>query len=348
MSFSFLTGYDDFVLDDADNEEFLDSEEKSRYLWLGLQSTWANNLTSHTMIYDATVQRDRNGYDRDESFQFELKDHTDYAYSGIKQDWEYNPTGRHLLKAGWSWRTHTADYDYDGSFHEDYPLLGVFGDGAVHKISRDGDTWSAYLSDRYQLMDSLTAELGIRYDKWTWLDDSGLSPRLVLRYTPMRQLSLQLAGGRFYQPKGVQDLAVADNDLNFGKPAYADRLNFSVSYRFSSGLDLRLEAYDKRMKDLSTRYENFYGTLLATPEFEPDRIALNVSEAHSYGVEVVLQQDYGGRISQLFHYSRAVAKDLVDGVWIPRRWDQRHTAGWNLNYRKQNQWNLSLAYSYHS
>jgi outer membrane receptor protein involved in Fe transport len=76
------------------------------------------------------------------------------------------------------------------------------------------------------------------------------------------------------------------------------------------------------------------------------RIAPTRSEAR--GIEFMAKHDVGGRFAWSASYALAEAKDEVDGEWLWRPYDQRHTVRLDAAYRPNPRWSLSWAWQYHS
>ncbi|MDJ0836764.1 MAG: TonB-dependent receptor [Acidobacteriota bacterium] len=347
VTLNFLLSRDDFFFAEDPGEEIGGSHDND-YWWSQLQTAWNDRVSSDTTFYHAEIAHRRNGFDQVGSFQFSLADFRNFRYRGIKQDWEISFSPRTLLKAGWDWREEESRYDYSGWYRYTYPLMGTPEDRRQNQLRPEGRNLSAYAAIRRELTPQLTAELGLRYDNQDWLDAANVSPRLNMSYHPSRRLSLHLAGGRFYQPKGTHELQVGDDVTEFTRPEYADQLLAGVRYHFGNGVDLRLEAYLKDMKDLSTRYDNLFSVISAVPEFEEDRVAVNAEKGRAQGVELSLHYEPTGAYSWMFAYTHSKVEDWAEGAWLPRKWDQRHTAGLTFNYRRPGRWTFSSVLSYHS
>lgn len=74
---------------------------------------------------------------------------------------------------------------------------------------------------------------------------------------------------------------------------------------------------------------------------DPDR-------GRARGVEVLLTRALGRHWAWSASYAYAVAEDEVDGRWIPRNLDQRHTIGLNASYTPSARWQLAGGWYYHT
>ena len=121
---------------------------------------------------------------------------------------------------------------------------------------------------------------------------------------------------------------------------------------FSRGGDrslaLRVEAYRRDIENPRPRYENLYEPLNTFPEAEPDRFRIAPGRSLAEGIELFLRGREGKRFGWFVNYAYAATEDRIDGLWVPRRYDQRHTVNVDLDYRLGEHWRLNLAWRFHS
>jgi hypothetical protein len=192
------------------------------------------------------------------------------------------------------------------------------------------------------------AELGLRWDAQSWLDDEQISPRLNLRWAVGRSTIARAGWGRFHQSQRLNELQVEDGVTAFSPAQLAQHWLLSLEHRFPSSLALRVEAYQKSFDDLHPRYENLFNPLEMLPESQADRVEVSAAQGRVRGFEVLLRRDSGQRVTWWLGYTLGRAEDSVDGEWVPRSWDQLHAASGGLNLRLPRQWNINLAGTYHS
>jgi len=194
----------------------------------------------------------------------------------------------------------------------------------------------------------LVAEIGVRWDRQTWADDSQLSPRLNLSYALGGHTTLRGAWGRYHQPQLVHELQVGDGFTEFQPAQRAEHRVVSLEHRVGGELDVRLELYQKKLSDVRARYENALNPVELFPELESDRVLVAPERSEARGLEVSLRHLSGSRWSWWLSYAFARAEDQVEGAWLPRSRDQPHTASFGLNYCPGKKWNLNLAGLYHT
>jgi hypothetical protein len=150
-----------------------------------------------------------------------------------------------------------------------------------------------------------------------------------------------LSWGRYFQSQGVHELQVEDGVSRFFPAQQADHIIVGFDYRLGSDHTLRMEVFHKDMSDLKPRFENLYDPLALIPELQPDRVRITPSSGQSRGLELSVSRT-GQALSWWASYSLAKVTDTIEGVDVPRAWDQRHAlqAGltWNVN-----DWDLSFA-----
>ncbi|MDJ0837789.1 MAG: TonB-dependent receptor [Acidobacteriota bacterium] len=352
LSMAYLLSDDE--VDFSDQDEFENEEVVtaygSNYVWTTLESRWTDTLQSRTVLYRGNVDRDRLAIDEEffENDEFYLRDVRDLTYQGLKQDWSLALSTNHLLKFGWDYRDSEASYDYLGTVSRDDSLFGNLSRHVQHRLAPDGDSVSAYLTDRFFLGERLTVELGLRYDDHSWIDTDMVSPRLNLAYEIGDDTVVRLAGGRYYQPQGLQDLQVEDDVITFFESPYADQFTAAVEHRFSNGLEFRAEAYLKQYEDLFTRFQNIYDHREPFGEVEDDRIAIAAERGESRGMDLILRGRTGQKISWMVNYTWQEVEDEVDGEMIPRQWGQPHNVKAHLNWTVNRKWNMHFAWAYTS
>src|SRR5262249_33922334 len=115
------------------------------------------------------------------------------------------------------------------------------------------------------------------------------------------------------------------------------------------GVSVRVEAYDRELVREHPRYVNLRLTTDVFPEFPFDRVLLPATNGRSRGVEVMTRREAIDGFDWTASYAIASVADNVDGLSIPRMYDQRHTAYVDASYRPAGStWRLSAAWQMHS
>jgi outer membrane receptor protein involved in Fe transport len=343
-----------FLEEDGHKRQEIDGSQSNAYAWLTLDSAWSRKFLGRAILYGGhldreTVQSDFVAYERDAW----ADDFRTTRLAGLKLDGSLRLSERQYLTVGAEGRWLEGDYDVksysevsDFRFTEGGPPI-VTERSAL--FTRRGWDLRAYLSDRIRLAPTVTAELGLRWDRQTYTGEGGqLSPRVNLLWEPGPRDSLRAAWGGFRQAQGIHELHVRDG-LNEFLPAQETRsVVLGYERRFTGGFRVGVEAYRKEMSSLWTRFENLFHPRKGIPETSPDRVMVLPEEGRASGVEISLRGAEGRRFEWWLGYTRSTTEDLIEGRWVPRSWDQPHALTFSLNYRLGARWNLNASGIYHS
>lgn len=339
---------------DSDREEDARAAYRDAYYWLRLDvgdtlGRGARMLAAHTQLSsERRGTADLPGVGRGS-----LEDQRFFTFNSLQADAWWRPTPRSVLQAGAEWRALHGSYRYQDEAEFDLLFLTP---GAIDEPSRvrtavlrpEGQQYGAYLNWRVEPAATLTADIGLRWDRETLSGDSNgeVSPRAVLLWKPREDTRLRFSWGRFVQAQGINELAVSDGETRFLPPQRATHLVASLERRLAPGLELRIEAYRKDYDRLLPRYENLLNPLVVLPELKPDRIRIAPQSAQAKGVELSLhynREPFSGWLS----YSWSQVEDYIDASTVRRSWDQRHDVSSGLSYRTGG-WQFAVAAVWHS
>ena len=134
----------------------------------------------------------------------------------------------------------------------------------------------------------------------------------------------------------------------------------SVTQELSRDLRAEVTLYQKRVRDVSPRFENLFDPFGFFPEAAHDRVRVAADLARAAGLEVVVQRPTrvsdgtGEGLGRVWPtgwraaYSLARVEDRIDGRWVPRSWDQRHALNAGVDWTPGPGWGLTLAATIHS
>ncbi len=344
-----LRSGDQFDLLDEDDGDKVNSGYGNTYGWLTLKSFPSQKLFAQTVLSTGRVTRDRTGTDfsgASQQVRAYVAETRAFQVYNLKQDWHYDLSDRHFLKWGFDLKSLRANYDY---FNRER-ATPAFYDTIIVNTNPAGRKLGFYLVDRVRLLKSLTAEAGLRYDDNSYAADQNFSPRLNLAYTIGRNSVARLGWGRFYQAQGIHELEVQDGENKFFPAELAEHRVIGFEHNFASGVNIRFEAYQKRLSQQRPYYSNLLDAthVLIFPEVEEDRVMLVPKEGEAKGIELFVKKDNGGKLNWWGSYAYAFAEDQIDGKTVPRSFDQRHTVYLDFNYRPNLKWRLNWAWQYHS
>ncbi len=212
-----------------------------------------------------------------------------------------------------------------------------------------GFSYAAYGSVELPLTDKLWVQPGLRWDQQNYYfqgSQQHWSPRLGVRYQASPAWIWRLAAGFFYQPQGIHELQVIDGEQQFHLPERADQFIAGLSWK-SSRSRFSIEAYYKDYHRQTVRYENLFNTFVILPEIEPDRYQVRTNVALSKGLDIEFSHDWSAHGQWQLRYSYLDASEDVDGLTVPRRWQQRHAVNAITRWQK-NGLSISAAISWHS
>ena len=347
---------DSFVQEDDDQEDYRTSYSNT-YLWLAHQEIFGSRLFVESVASFGRVERDRRGVETDgEEGGFLILDRRALEAIGLKQDWQ-GRLGSHDLKWGFDLRRLDAEYDYFNNRELEDPLAAIRSEprtGTTRLVETfEGDQIGLYLSDRIQLTDPLTLELGLRYDEHDLTRDQHFSPRFNLHYALDDDSSLRVAWGLFYQSQRPYELQVEDGESLLAGAERTEHRILGYERRFELGpgpaeVSLRIEAYQRQVRDPRVRYENLFEPISVFPEIEPDRFRFAPERSEAHGIEVFLRGTARRGLQWWLSYSYARTRDRIDGRLVPRRFDQPHALNLDLDFDLGEHWHLNLAWRYHT
>jgi hypothetical protein len=320
----------------------------SRYAWLDVKSALTPRLLSETLLSSTSLGSERDGWVGPEaSPEAFLHDQRSFAALAVRQDWSYAATGNHVLRGGLSVEHGTADYDTVSQAATPGSLFGGTPTTPAPPpvsllASPSGNSFGAYLADRYQVAPPVTLDLGLRWDRQTWAVGQPLTPRVNVLWQALPRTVVRAGWGRFTQAQGLDELRVEDGVRGFDPAESAEHWSAGFDQAFARGLSFRLDAYRETMSDLRPRDENLFNPAGTFPEIGADRVIIAPSAGEAHGVELSLRCLPVHGIGWWASYARASVQDRINGTWVPRAWDQRDAFNFGVDVRHQ-AWDLSLA-----
>lgn len=326
---------------EEDNEN-VDAETDSAYVWLRLLAAPSSASSSETVLSGGRIDASRTGVAAPDAGRVLLDDRRDVRFLGLTHDqtWQVAPT--HGIKAGVSIRHLGADYRYSNDFEDDPAASYSFAS------SPDGTSWGLYAAHRMRVSETLTTELGVRWDRQGHTDDDQLGPRLHVGWRPSERDDVRVALGSYSQSQRIHELHVEDRETQFLPAETSRQAEATYRHEFPSGLRLRVDAYRREIADPRPRYENLFEPLDLFPETSTDRVTVAPEEARLRGVEVLLSGDAAARLLWSVSYTRSSAEDRIGGAEVPRSWDQPHAGKFLLGYRWDDRWFASVAGTAHT
>jgi len=354
LSANLLYSFDRISVAEPDGSEEARAKYRNSVAWLKAETDWSDDLSSETILSVTDVANSRSGRIEETGIvQGWLEDDRDFDALALAQHWRWAAGERWHVEAGFDLKRLDAEYSHRSSRTVAPAFVGLFGNEPLTEraiaVSPGGAQYAVYADLRWQPVERLTVGGGLRWDQQTYTtasDDRQASPRLHLLYRAGSRSELRVSAGRFYQAQEVNELPVSDGVTTFYPAQRARHLAAGLTHRFDTGVELRLEAYEKRYSTLAPRFENAFDPLVLLPELNVDRIRVDSDGARARGVELTLSG--ASRSTRWWaSYSWAdVADDTAAGD-VARSWDQRHTVKAGLTGSRE-PWQWSVAFVAHT
>ena len=181
-----------------------------------------------------------------------------------------------------------------------------------------------------------------------------MSPRVNLAWRLGERSVVRAAWGRFFQSQRPYELQVEDGESTLSpaelSAALGPRLRDPAAGQpAAASTPSGSSCFRRDIDDPRPRYENLLEPLNFFPEIEPDRVRIAPERSTAEGIELLLRGSRGARFDWWLAYSYARAEDRPGRASkVPRSLDQPHTLALDLNCRLPRQWNLNLAWRYHT
>ncbi len=356
FSGSILHASDNLSLSD-ETLHFLETGWKSSYAWTAWDANLNSRVNARTMAWAGRVTRHRAGRGEDLGRVsgpewISITDDHVFRFVGASHDLSLELTDRAMLKLGGEAKRLKSSYDY---FNATRTLiatpqreLGARHDTTAVVRVPYGNEVSAFVAARIRPIDAFTTEVGARYDHTSHTNENEWSPRVLAALELTATTNIRASWGRYYQSHGVHELQVADGQRRFSPSDLATQLALGVEQRLPADVNLRVELYKRATADQRPRYINSEQELSAFPEAEGGRILVDPGRGSARGIEMLVSRELGTHWAWSVSYVLAEAKDEIDGEWVPRALDQRHTFGLNTAYRPNDKWRLSASWYYHT
>lgn len=347
----------DFSEELEDESKLFETDYESTYAWLTHQGVLGPSVVVRSFVSVADTARTRVGLESEDTGEFEIFDLRESEVLGFGQDWMGDLGGERSLSAGWQLRRFETEYDYTSSFEFETPLAAIRHDSGEGGGSFVGDfedrQVGTYTALRLVSTPSTTAELGLRWDRHSLTDESLVSPRFNLARRVGDRNIIRLAWGRYNQSQRTYELNVEDGERSFEPVERSEHrvLGFETSLGSRGATrwtTIRFELYQRDVDNPRSRFENLFEPVNTFPEVEPDRVRIEPERSLAEGVEVFARGGIGRRFGWWATYSWAFTEDLIDGEWVPRLFDERHSLKLDLNVRPSEWWNLNAAWRFHT
>ncbi len=352
ISFHALHSSDTLRLVEDDTPD-LRSGYDTDYVWGRWRAQLGADLSAETVLAASwlTWHRAGDGFYNNGAQRLSLRDRRSLAATNLHQNWSLGFGERAILRAGWLYEVGDAKYSYHLLRQESFVSGGMLSINTRTidlAPQADGEAFGAFVAPRFAVTPALTVEPGLRFDRHTAPGDTDFSPRINAALVLRPGTTLRAGWGRYAQSQGLHELAVPFGDASFHRSEIAEHRVLSLEHRLATGINLRLEAYQRLTEHPRPHWLNRYDTYNVFPEAQTDRTLLSPSSAAARGVELLVQSRGRGKLDWTVSYALSQADERIGAATVPSLRDQRHAFYADLSYSPNPRWRFSAAWQYHT
>ncbi|MFK8012297.1 MAG: TonB-dependent receptor plug domain-containing protein [Marinicellaceae bacterium] len=352
-----LMSRDEISINDTDKEstEVANADHHDQNFWSQFNYDNLKNIQANLQFQITRKHNSRSGNIKNENTIGSISEDILTKYYGLKYDQTINIQDDISINFGLDLRQEETNINRYRNINHYSQLVNQLGLNSQKKqqfiFENQGLSLDLFFNIRYQFNKKLIFDLGLHYEEKQWIDDNMASPRFNLSYFYNDSTTLRFALGRHQQAQYIDELLLEDETPSYFNPTSADIAIIEFNKTFSANLNFRTEVYIKKYSSTQPYYENLFNPLHILPDLFYDRIRITPDDSQSAGAEVTLNGN-----NKYFKWSASYilsdVDDLIDGLEIPRSWDQHNALKFNLhipiNNKYINNWYLDLVANYHN
>jgi outer membrane receptor protein involved in Fe transport len=322
--------------------------------WLAWRQEWASGAALDALVSTTRARSTREGsVIRHRSAQLTERRHVEMGTVRVELTLPLSDAQRSAL--GLEWADSAAYFresmniflpdENDNTLIPDVLGKNFSSSSRMFDLARDRTSFAAYGTLYSQLSERLSTEIGLRWD----VQDHGarreamqVTPRYSAAYRASDRTLIRAALGWQAQSQRPYELRAADGEKEFHPAERVRQAVLSLDHRLSDMIDMRFEAYAKRVRDPAPYYENMFDPVTIFPELEVDRVQVLPEEARMYGAEISLRWALPEAWSGWFQYTWSDAKDVIEGRSVPRTWSTPHAMNAGLAWSRF-PWQLTVS-----
>ncbi len=310
--------------------------------WLGWTLNASDDATVHATLSRTERHTHRFGtLDRAGSADGSLEDSRHFGTTTGRLESSVRLSDRWGWVAGLEWYDYEAQYRYTGNAVFNPQLAAAFGRPTnldlQTNLDVNGQAYATYMSALWAVTSSISADAGVRWDGERYgsaFSGNQVSPRVGLQYDYDPATVVRASWGRLSQTQRPDELQVDDGDDVFHRAEFAMQTVLSLERQLTSAVQLHVETFDKRIEDPIPRFENLLDPVALLPEIEVDRVLIQPSSSRAVGTEVSARWQASPVWSGWANYTWSEATDVINGLTVPRSWNQKHAAAVGVAWRK--------------
>ena len=292
--------------------------------------------------------------------RYHLNYHSGIRDLGIRTDFDYNPSPRHLVKFGTEYIWHTFIPERMSAVDLEKQGADVQVDTTLHftdpkKIYR-GHELSFYAEDDISVGEHLTVNPGANLTMFNTDGRSywSLQPRVSAKVSTGIGLSFKAGYARMAQYVHLLSSAQISLPVDLWvpitkdiRPVTSDQFSVGVYYDKIKGWEFSVEAYLKNMRNI-LEYKD--GTLmLGTSDGWENRVEMG--EGTAKGIEFLVQKTTGKTTGWLAYTLAKTDRLFPDGSInngerFPYKYDRRHSIDISVDHRFNKTWGIDATWSF--
>ena len=333
LTFNGIYGWDKNRIRQEDVDNNLDSRYDNLTLWTRWRHHFGTRNWSDVFVFAGTAAHDRQS-------GVENFDVRSFHFFGTKTEFTAGFREKHLFRSGIEWRWTAAQYDYD--VRERQPGIDQYA-RILTDFEDSGGEIKAFIQDEWQLHPKLALNMGGRYlfqdYRATGIQSYEIGPRIAFAVRPTEKLVLRGAWGIYHQPIRIMNIPVEDNVQTIGRAEQAVHYILGGEYHPHANFLFRLEAYYKKLDNLSGRLREFG---------RQTQIFVPPESGEAKGVDVFVTHAVSNRFTWGVGYAYSIAKENAGGETIFRSSDRRHSLALSSSHQLTRSWHLYLTWRFHT
>ena len=292
--------------------------------------------------------------------RYHLDYHSGIRDFGIRTDFDYTPSPKHLVKFGSEYLWHTFIPERMSAVDREVNGAEIQVDTTIHfadpKKKYLGHELSFYAEDDFSVGEHLTVNPGVHLSMFNTEGRTywSLQPRVSAKFSTGTGYSFKAGYARMAQYVHLLSSAQISLPVDLWvpitkdiRPVTSDQFSVGAYYDGIKGWEFSVEAYLKNMRNI-LEYKD--GTLmLGTSEGWEKRVEMG--EGTAKGIEFLVQKTAGKTTGWLAYTLAKTDRIFPDGSInngerFPYKYDRRHCIDLSVDHRFNKKWGINATWSF--
>lgn len=294
------------------------------------------------------------------SSRYHLDYHSGIRDFGIRTDFDYTPSPKHLVKFGTEYLWHTFIPERMSAVDREVNGADIQVDTTIHfadpKKKYRGHELSFYAEDDFSVGEHLTFNPGVHLSMFNTEGRTywSLQPRVSAKFATGTGYSFKAGYARMAQYVHLLSSAQISLPVDLWvpitkdiRPVTSDQYSIGAYYDGIKGWEFSVEAYLKNMRNI-LEYKD--GTLmLGTSEGWENRVEMG--EGTAKGIEFLVQKTAGKTTGWLAYTLAKTDRIFPDGSInngerFPYKYDRRHCIDLSVDHRFNKKWGINATWTF--